>query len=154
MRTASGFPPLLRKSARPRWSHRDPVEGGNPFPTNYPQYASWEEATRIAQLALRRHDAHLYQTVATLLDPEHYRAQLLDLAVSRFDTWARRGRSVISDNDTWRDYTAWLHNYADNWLKYVAETCPHTDVGDELRERLTARSTHWVADSHSKHVNT
>ena len=81
------------------------------------------------------------------LDPTLYRAQLLDLAVDRFDVWARRSCSVVSSRDALGDYDRWLAGYAANWLGYVAETCPRVEVGDELRTRLQGRAAHWVAET-------
>ena len=140
-----GFPPALRESAVPRWSHRDPVEGENPFGPAEPLNGTWATATRVARATLRRDDAHVAATAEVTLDPEIYRAQLLDLAVSRFEVWARRGRSAVSTDAARRDYDRWLTDYVANWLMYVGETCPQVDVGDELRTRLTRRAAHWAS---------
>jgi len=142
-------PPELRPSAVPRWSHRDPVEGGNPFPHSEPAHAAWNDATRAAHAALVRFDARMQTTAQITLDPAIYRAQLLDLAVGRFDVWARRGRSVVSSDRALRDYERWLDDYVANWLGYVAETCPRVAVGDELRRRLIGRAAHWAAETRS-----
>jgi len=137
--------PTLRLSAVPRWSHRDPVEGGNPFTPSDSHRGTWDAATRVARSVLLQDDAHLAETAQVTLDPEIYRAQLLDLAAARFDVWARRGRSVVSTDAALRDYDRWLAGYVANWLKYVGETCPEVEARDELRTRLTRRAAHWVA---------
>ena len=61
---------------------------------------------------------------------------MIDLALRRFDTWAERGLSVVSNEDQLDDYRRWLDVYVGNWLDYVADTCPRVDTGDELRRRL------------------
>ena len=141
------FPIALRSSAVPRWSHRDPVEGGNPFPAADARHGTWDAATADARQAVRRFDAGLEATAQVTLDPAVYRAQLLDLAVGRFDVWARRGRSVVSSRDALGDYELWLADYVANWLGYVAETCPRVEVGDQLRTQLRGRAAHWVAET-------
>ena len=137
----------LRPSAVPRWSHRDPVEGGNPFPPADHRHRRWDIATDDARQTLVRFDERLEATAQVTLDPVLYRAQLLDLAVGRFDVWARRCRSVVSSRDALEDYERWLAGYVANWLGYVAETCPRVEVGNELRTRLTGRAAHWVAET-------
>ena len=149
MATPTGFPPALRASTRPRWSHRDPVEGENPFEKDDPRYTRWADATTVAREALRTHDDQLRRTATVTTDLARYRSQMLDLAVARFDTWARRGLSVISGDETRRDYAVWLHDYMENWLAYAAETSPQIDVRDALRALLTARANHWTADAHA-----
>jgi len=134
-------------SAVPRWSHRDPVEDGNPFPTDDARHGTWDTATTDAQQALLRFDAYLKATAQITLDPARYRVQLLDLAVGRFDVWARRGHSVVSSRDAVGEYEQWLEEYVANWLGYVTETCPHVEVGDELRTRLSGRAAHWVRET-------
>ena len=136
-----------RLSAVPRWSHRDPVAGGNPFPPGDARHGTWDAATTDARRALLRFDADLEATAQVTLDPAIYRAQLLDLAVGRFNVWARRGRSVVSSDGALQNYEQWLAGYVANWLRYVAETCPRVEVGDELRTRLRGRAAHWVAET-------
>ena len=130
---------LRARTARPRWSHRDPVEGGNPFGPDDPRHRLWEDATTVARCALDRHDHQLSRTATVTTDSDRYRSQMLELAVARFDTWVRRGLSVVKDDDACRAYAVWLHDYVENWLAYAAETCPRVDVRDELRARLAAR---------------
>ena len=141
------LPVALCLSAVPRWSHRDPVAGGNPFPPTDARHGTWDAATTDARRALLRFDADLKVTAQVTLDPAIYRAQLLDLAVGRFDVWARRGRSVVSSDGALQNYEQWLTDYVANWLRYVAETCPRVEVGDELRTRLRGRAAHWVAET-------
>ncbi len=137
-------PGALRVSAVPRWSHRDPVEGGNPFPTADTRYGTWHAATADARATLLQFDADLETRAQVTLDPAIYRSQLLDLAVGRFDVWARRGRSVVHGRRALRDYERWLDEYVENWLRYIAETCPRVKVSDGLRQRLTGRAAHWT----------
>ena len=147
---AAGAAPLAappRSSAVPRWSHRDPVDGGNPFPVADARHETWDTATVNARQALLRFDAGLEATAHVTLDPTLYRAHLLGLAVGRFDVWARRCRSVVSSRDELGIYDRWLADYVTNWLGYVAETCPRVEVGDELRTRLQGRAAHWVAET-------
>ena len=140
-----GVPREIRhRSAVPRWSHRDPVEGGNPFIDGDPRREIWDAATREAGRALERCDAHIAATARVTLDPVVYRAQLIDLALRRFDTWADRGLSVVSSDGELDDYRRWLDDYAGNWLDYVADTCPRVDTGDELRRRLTDARKRWL----------
>ena len=144
---AASLPTALRTSAIPRWSHRDPVEGGNPFPPADTRHRTWDDATVDARQALLRFDVDLEATAEVTREPALYRAQLLDLAVGRFDIWARRGRAVVSSRDALQDYGQWLEDYVANWLRYVAETCPRVQVGDELQTRLRGRAAHWVTET-------
>lgn len=134
-------------SAVPRWSHRDSVEGGNPFLAGDLRHTRWEEATARARAALERYDDEL--SAAVTLPPESYARQWLDLATMRFDTWARRGLAMVDGTAAQRDYAAWLQTYVVNWRAYVAETCPHVApiVRDELDSRLQTRATHWTNEA-------
>ena len=132
------------RSAVPRWSHRDPVEGGNPFPEGDPRRAIWDAATREARRALDRCDARIAATAQITRDPIVYRAQLIDLALRRLDVWAERGLWVVSNESELADYRRWLDAYVKNWLSYVADTCPRVETGDELPRRLDAARTRWV----------
>ena len=132
------------RSAVPRWSHRDPVEGGNPFPEGDPRRAIWDAATDEARRALDRCDAHIAATALTTLDPAVYRAQLIDLALRRFDVWAERGLSVVSNESELADYRRWLDAYVKNWLCYVADTCPRVETGKELPRRLDVARGRWL----------
>ena len=134
---------MVRPSAVPRWSHRDPVEGGNPFLQVDPSHETWDTATAAAKQTLLRLDARVEATAQLTLDPAIYRSQLLDLAVARFDVWAERARAVVSDEATSRDFERWLADYVRNWLRYVADTCPRVEVGEELRIRVHNRAAHW-----------
>lgn len=135
---------IRHRSAVPRWSHRDPVEGGNPFADGDPRREIWDAATRAARRALERCDAHVAATARVTLDPLVYRAQLIDLALRRFDTWAERALSVVSSDDELDDYRRWLDVYVENWLGYVADTCPRVETGDELPSRLDAARRRWL----------
>lgn len=132
------------RSAVPRWSHRDPVEGGNPFPEGDPRRTIWDAATDEARRALDRCDAHIAATARVTLDHVVYRAQLIDLALRRFDVWAERGLSVVSNEEALDDYRRWLDAYVGNWLGYVAETCPRVETGEELPRRLDASRGRWL----------
>lgn len=133
---------ILHLSAVPRWSHRNPVEGGNPFSDGDPRREVRDEATRKARQALERCDAHLAATARVTLDPVVYRARLIDLALRRFDVRAERGLSAAPPGGG-GDYRRWLDVYAANWLVYVADPCPRVDAGDELRRRLDAARRRW-----------
>ena len=137
-------------SAVPRWSHRDPVEGGNPFPVGDPRRARWDEATAHALAALERYDDEIAASVSATLTSESYVRRWLDLATMRFDTWARRGLAAVDNTLARREYAAWLETYVANWRVYVAETCPHVadDVRAELASRLQTRAKYWVDEAH------
>ena len=119
------------------------MEGGNPFADGDPRREIWDAATREARRALERCDALVAATARVTLDPVVYRAQLIDLALRRFDTWAERALSVVSSDDELNDYRRWLDVYVENWLGYVADTCPRVDTGDELRQRLDGTRKRW-----------
>ena len=140
-----GVPREIRhRSAVPRWSHRDPVEGGNPFVDGDPRRQPWDAATREARRALERCDAHIAATARVTLDPVVYREQLIDLALRRFDIWAERALSVVSNEGGLDDYRRWLDVYVANWLGYVADTCPRVETGDELPSRLDTARSRWL----------
>lgn len=132
--------------AVPRWSHRDPVEESNPFPTDDVRHTQWEEATARARAALRRYDAALAASEVVTSEPDVYARRWLDLATMRFDTWAQRGLAVVEDAPAQHDYAAWLQTYVANWRAYVADTCPHVapKTRRELGSRLAARAAHWI----------
>ncbi len=123
--------------AQPRWSHRDPVEGGNPFPPGTPVRTAWAAATDTALDRLREMDARIADTAQVTLDPTVYRTQLFDLAVGRFEIWTERGLAVVSTEDTRLAYERWLDRYLTNWMRYVAETCPRVEALEELTRRLS-----------------
>ena len=139
------LPATLQRSAVPRWSHRDPVEGDNPFSADDPRRAVWSASTDDARQSLIDLDAGLAVTAEVTLDPGIYRRQLLDLAVARFDIWAQRVAHVVFDSEDLSDYAGWLADYATNWLYYLTDTCPHVDARDELQTRLAARAKKWLA---------
>ena len=136
-------------SAVPRWSHRDPVEGGNPFPTGDFRHARWDDATTRARAALQRHDSELAASAVVTREPGVYERQLFDLATARFDTWARRGLASVDGDPARRDYESWLLAHVANWRRYVAETCPHVGghARDEIHSRLATRAVHWNGEA-------
>ena len=136
-------------SAVPRWSHRDPVEGGNPFTDGDPRRRTWAQATAAARATLAGYDDALGTSAPLTHDPQTYGRRLIELATMRFDTWARRGLATVDGDAARRDYEAWLRAYVANWRAYVAETCPHAGaaVRDELHARITARATHWTTEA-------
>lgn len=133
-------------SAVPRWSHRDPVEGGNPFPVGDARRARWDETTAQARAALKRYDDEIAASVSATLTSESYVRGWLDLATMRFDAWAQRGLAAVDDAASQQDYAAWLQTYVGNWRVYVADTCPHVAprTRRELASRLAARAAHWI----------
>ncbi len=140
---------IRQPSAIPRWSHRDPVEGGNPFPAGDARRKPWDAATREARRALERCDAHIAATARVTLDPVVYRPQLIDLALRRFDIWAERGLAAVSDEGGLGDYRRWLDAYVGNWLVYVADTCPKVETGEELSTRLDTARRRWLEAAHA-----
>ena len=136
-------------SAVPRWSHRDPVEGGNPFPVGERPHARWEEATARALADLKCYDDGLAGPELAGGEPGVYARRWLDLATMRFDTWARRGLAGVTDPAAERDYAAWIQTYVANWRAYVAATCPHVppNIRRELGTRLATRSAYWINEA-------
>ena len=141
------FPAALRSSSVARWSHRDPVEGGNPFPLDDPRYDTWYAATCFAKDVLVRMDRELDEAEKAGPHPDPYPVRLVALAVSRFDVWARRLQSIVRSPAALMDYEMWLTTYVAHWLVYVADTCPKVAVGDDLRARLSSRAQYWVAEA-------
>ena len=150
---SSRFPVQLRDSAVPRWSHRDPVECGNPFPQDDPRHTVWEEASAQTRTTLTQFDAEL-ETDSDDTQAEAYPVRLVGLAIARFDTWARRGLAVVTTAEDIDDYETWLGDYRRNWLAYVADTCPHVDVGSELQRGLAERVEFWIASAEHAQVET
>ena len=153
MHSLTSFPERLKDSARPRWSHRDPVEGGNPFKLHSQSHAIWSRATDIAKDRLRRHDDHLNNRLGHTENLKQYQSELVSLATTRFDIWAERGLAVVDSQSLSNEYVAWLHAYANNWLAYVDDTCPNIPVKKILETRLAIRRKHWttVAQSQLRH---
>jgi hypothetical protein len=141
------FPAELRSSAVARWSHRDPVEGGNPFPVHDSRHEAWHTATCAAREVLLRVDQELDEAERAGPHPDPYPVRLVALAVSRFDVWARRVQSIVRSPPALEDYELWLATYVEHWLVYVTDTCPWVDVGHELRARLSSRAQYWVAEA-------
>ena len=144
---ASRLPAALRLSAVPRWSHRDPVEGGNPFSDDNPRCPVWDEATHTALKALARFDTTLAREESHPTDAGVYLGRVIGLAEARFGVWARRVATVVRCETARLDFECWLEQYVDNWLVYVSETCPHIDVRDDLEARLRERADYWAAEA-------
>lgn len=141
------FPAALRSAAAARWSHRDPVEAGNPFPPADDRHQAWDAATRLALDALVRMDEELDAAERAGSHPDPYPVRLVSLAAARFDVWARRVLTIVQSPEALADYRAWLDLYVANWIAYVADTCPRVPVADELRERLTSRARYWIGEA-------
>jgi hypothetical protein len=144
---SQGFPDALRSSAVARWSHRDPVEGGNPFALDDWRHQAWHAATCAARDMLVRIDREMDEAEQAGPHPDPYPVRLVTLAVSRFDVWARRVQSIVRSPAALRDYEVWLATYVAHWLVYVADTCPKADAGRELGARLSSRAQYWVAEA-------
>lgn len=142
------FQDSFRAAAVPRWSHRDPVDGGNPFTPDDDQYPLWQAATHRAKDTLARADAAF--ELDQIPHPQPYPVRLVALAVGRFDVWSRRALEIVGSPHAVPDYERWLHDYRANWIRYVAETCPHVDVEDDLSVQLTARIRFWVDEAREK----
>ena len=76
--------------------------------------------------------------------PDRYSVRVQDLAVARFNIWAKRGLAAIDDKNALPEYGEWLETYVTNWLAYVTDTCPKLDVRQSLHERLAERTVTWV----------
>ena len=144
------FPEALRTSAVARWSHRDPVEVGNPFSLDDSRHQVWQTATCRAKEALVRIDREIEARESDGAHPDPYAVRLVSLAVARFDVWAKRGLSVVESDATLQDYERWLATYTEHWLDYVKETCPKVDVDDDLQARLKARAAFWRDETRRK----
>lgn len=131
-----GPAPATFDAAQPRWSHRDPVEGSEPFPPGTADHEAWTTATETARGRLREMDAAMVDSAQITLDPIVYRAQLFDLATGRFAIWTERGLAAVSAAAGCLGYERWLDRYVKNWLEYVADTCPLVEGLDELEHRL------------------
>ena len=142
------FPDALRSSAVPRWSHRDPVECVNPFAPDDDRHPVWHVATGHVKDTLVRTDAELEHEQAR--HPRPYPVRLVALAVARFDVWCQRGLEIVGSPRAVREYERWLDDYQENWLEYVADTCPNVDVADDLRSQLTARARFWIDGARRK----
>lgn len=141
------FPPALRSAAAARWSHRDPVEAGNPFPPEDERHQTWDAATRRAKETLVRIDEQLDAAEKAGAHPDPYPVRLVALAEARFDVWAARLLTVVQGPEALADYEAWLATYVAHWLAYVADTCPRVAVADALRERLSSRARYWMGEA-------
>ncbi len=150
MHSLTSFPERLKSSARPRWSHRDPVEGENPFKLDSQSRAIWSRATDIAKDRLRHHDDHLNNRLGHTENLKQYQTELVSLVTTRFDIWAERGLAVVDSQSLCNEYIAWLHTYATNWLGYVHDTCPHISVKKILEIRLASRTKHWTTVAQSQ----
>lgn len=136
------FPDALLFSAVARWSHRDPIEHGNPFSQKDSRHRIWHTATVYAEKALVRSDGELEDNLRK--KPKPYPTCVVILAVSRFDVWSRRALSIVRSYPALQDYELWLAMYVKHWRKYVEDTCPKIDVNDIMRTQLNARAKHWV----------
>lgn len=119
----------------------------NPFPASDPHHDRWQRATDFAIEELRRHDERLNELNSTTINVVSYRSQMIELAVTRFDTWACRGLATIDEQKYFEGYASWLQHYVKNWLDYTADTCRHVDVHDDLQARLTKRAMCWTAEA-------
>ena len=109
-----------------------------------PRAEAWKIATEIALHALRHHDRALGVEPQILHVPDRYSVRVQDLAVARFNIWAKRGLAAIDDKNALPEYGEWLETYVTNWLAYVTDTCPKLDVRQSLHERLAERTVTWV----------
>lgn len=69
-----------------------------------------------------------------------YEDRVVELAGMRFDVWAHRCGSVVTNQAALEDYGQWLAFYRTNWIEYVADTCPTLDVSVKLAATLKARA--------------
>jgi hypothetical protein len=126
------FPAALRSSAVARWSHRDPVEGGNPFPLDDYRHEAWDAATCSARDVLVRIDRELGEAEVAGPHPDPYPVRLVALAVSRFDVWARRVQSIVRSPAALRDYEV-----AHDVCRALARLCSGYMPHGRGRPRLT-----------------
>tara|TARA_B100001123_G_scaffold422922_3_gene532468 strand:+ start:4141 stop:4605 length:465 start_codon:yes stop_codon:yes gene_type:complete len=142
--TTDKFPKLLKHSATPRWSHRDPVELGNPFPVGDFRFRKWEIATYEANAALVKQDRIYSQLKSNALS---YPKDIVKFAAARFDVWAKRCLSIVCSPCAVQEYELWLNNYVERWLVYASQTCPQVDVQKELKRALQFRVSHWTTQA-------
>ncbi len=144
----TGFPAALLAAAQPRWSHRDPIEAGNPFEINDSRHDRWNAATGRARRELVLLDEALDREEREGAAHAPYMTRVIALATLRFDVWAHRGLSVVTSDAARADYDQWLTRYTRNWLAYVADTCPQLDVQTELGAKLAERARDWSTRAH------
>ena len=85
----------------------------------------------------------------------------MQLAVAKFDVWARRGAWVVWGDDAIRSYDDWLKGYAEAWLEHVGaylqrvgmpvQPCARTVA--ELRIRLVQKTNHWSGEARRRVVD-
>ncbi len=138
------FPEILKHSATPRWSHRDPVEFGNPFPVEDVRFRKWKVATHEANVALIEQD-RIYSQLKS--NTSSYPKDIVRFAAARFDVWAKRCLSIVCSPFAIRDYEQWLNTYVERWLVYASQTCPKIDVQKELKRTLQVRISHWTTQA-------
>ena len=143
------FSSSVRAPAVPRWSHRDPLEGYIAFRSGDRRAGVWKAATETAVNSLRSYDEKLEVREKDKRDHDvPYSVRVEDLAIARFDAWAKRGLSLVVDEETLNEYKEWLDRYATNWLTYVAETFPKLEIYQSLSDRLFSRSLIWIELAH------
>ena len=143
------FSSTVGAPAVPRWSHRDPLEGYNPFRSGDRRGGVWKVATETAVNSLRSYDEELEVREKDKRDHDvPYSVRVEDLAIARFDTWAKRELSVVVDDETLNEYKEWLDRYVTNWLTYVDETFPKLEIYQSLSDRLFSRSLVWIELAH------
>ena len=138
------FPETLKNSATPRWSHRDPVERGNPFPVNDSRYRKWELATREANAVLVEQD-RLFSNLKS--NVTSYPKDVIKFATTRFDVWAKRCLSIVCNPSAARNYEQWLNTYVERWLLYTSQTCPQIDIQKALERTLRIRVSYWTTQA-------
>jgi hypothetical protein len=124
----------------------DPIEG-NPFSSEDPRHAVWQESTLAAEQELCRLNSNYSAGVANS-QSEHV-TRFVALAVAKFDIWARRYVTVVWTRNDLRGFDQWVFNYANAWLADVEEkNLPHKDfVLHELRAHLISRMEFWKAQA-------
>jgi hypothetical protein len=136
----------------------DPVNR-NPFPETDLRHGAWNEATRVATEAVHRLNAKVLEQSRerALEGVPGYHKTMNDLAIGKFDIWARRGIAVVWDAPMVTVFVRFLFTLAEDWLRLVkaeAEQCER-DTGRDffvetllvgLKVSLIQRLEYWRAE--------
>jgi hypothetical protein len=127
-------------------SNGDPV-AGNPFPRHVPEYAVWEEKTRIAEEMVARLNQAWLMTGQDAPTRNPYAGML-----AKFEIWAERSISVVWSDHAVNVFDDWLVRFANESLRVASEdwrASPHPveETMARLRNAFGARVQHWKAEA-------
>jgi hypothetical protein len=139
---------LLSREDLLRPHPEDPV-GENPCPVGHHAHRIWEDATREALLESFRFQEKMLSR-RSRNEAEH-QDWFIELAVRKFQIWAKRNLSVVRGDADARAYEMWLESHSQGWLK-IAEERPwpassREAVLSELKVQLRRASKYWAANA-------